>query len=507
MEPIPPGPVLKIREPGSSTVRFVSVVKGSSWVLGRGPSVSPNFIALRNNRVSTTHARIDHDKYGQTTITDLRSTNGTFREGRKLKADKPYLILAGDTIHCGRVEITYADSRCEIMELSKDKDMPIRLGVPEPWPDGVVIVYEGVSAVAYRSIAKAANLAAPVLLTGETGTGKEYGARALHEWSSRSSMPFLPLNCATFAKNLIESELFGHKRGAFTGANTAKKGLVALADGGTLFLDEIGELPFDMQAKLLRYLDCREYIPVGETKIFKSSARIVVATNKNLREMVQRGNFREDLYYRISAIPINLPPLREYGQSLPDLAVVLLREYCRGAEKRRCFTLDLLDRIQRYSWPGNFRELRNFIIWSCYAATDDTIGTTLFDAWLRLDEQRSHGGQVSNLATAPPSEIPGPIDDAQEAMMKRAIIAALRRTSTVEEAGLSIGRSRSWMQKWMPKLSIVPDNYLISRKVRAVGAHDSSVSVADIETPSLSTNVHNVFERGPKLSTNVDNDD
>lgn len=198
---------------------------------------------------------------------------------------------------------------------------------------------------------------ATVLLTGETGTGKEVFAQAIHQNSRRKEKPFVALNCSTFSREIMESELFGHAAGAFTGALKDKKGIVAEADGGTLFLDEIGELPLELQAKLLRLLETKEYFRVGDTKPLKSDFRLIAATNRYLEQESENGRFRTDLYFRLNIFEIHLPSLRERLGDVPALAHVLL------AMGNHSFTPDndYLKVLQQWHWPGNVRELKNVL--------------------------------------------------------------------------------------------------------------------------------------------------
>jgi Nif-specific regulatory protein len=197
------------------------------------------------------------------------------------------------------------------------------------------------------------------LVRGESGTGKELIANAIHYNSPRANAPFIKLNCAALPDNLLESELFGHEKGAFTGAVSQRKGRFEQAHGGTMFLDEIGEITPAFQAKLLRVLQEGEFERVGGSKTQKVDVRVVAATNRNLEEEVQKGNFREDLYYRLNVMPINMPPLRERVADIPDLAKFLINKI--GTNQGRELTIDDsgLKILMRYDWPGNVRELEN----------------------------------------------------------------------------------------------------------------------------------------------------
>jgi formate hydrogenlyase transcriptional activator len=203
---------------------------------------------------------------------------------------------------------------------------------------------------------------ATVLLSGETGTGKEVIARAIHELSPRRNRNLIKVNCAALPAGLLESELFGHERGAFTGAVTSRVGRFALADRGTLFLDEIGDMPLELQPKLLRVLQEREFEAVGSTRTTPVDVRVVVATNRDLRQMVREREFREDLYYRLNTFPISLPPLRERGADIPDLVKHFVKHFSGSVNKAiDAIPESVMIAICRHPWPGNVRELQNHV--------------------------------------------------------------------------------------------------------------------------------------------------
>jgi len=214
----------------------------------------------------------------------------------------------------------------------------------------------------YEIIEKVADTPSTVLITGESGTGKELIAAALHYNSSRKKRPFIKINCAAIPRELMESELFGHERGAFTGAIGAKPGRFELADGGTLFLDEIAEVPVDMQVKMLRAIQEAEFERVGGIHTIAVDVRLVVATNRDLQKEVEEGNFRDDLYYRLNVVPLHLPPLRERREDIPLLVKHFIDKFNlkldRSIEK---ISQDALNRVANHRWPGNIRELENVI--------------------------------------------------------------------------------------------------------------------------------------------------
>ncbi len=223
----------------------------------------------------------------------------------------------------------------------------------------------------FAMIRKVAHNRASVLITGESGTGKEVVARTIHYHGSRSANPFIPINCTAIPEGLLESELFGHVRGAFTGAHTSKQGLFEKARGGTLFLDEIGDMGLGLQSKLLRVLQDREIRPVGSTQSMKIDVRIVAATNKDLQKEMEEERFREDLFYRLNVIPIHIPPLLDRPEDLPLLVDEFVRKHADGV--RRHVTRAAMERLMQFPWKGNARELENVIERALALSNDDRI--------------------------------------------------------------------------------------------------------------------------------------
>jgi sigma-54 specific flagellar transcriptional regulator A len=233
-------------------------------------------------------------------------------------------------------------------------------------------------------IERVASSSATVLITGESGTGKELVARALHDQSDRSGGNFVPINCAAIPKDLLESELFGHRKGAFTGAMADRIGRFELAHGGTIFLDEIGDLSLDMQVKLLRVLQERTVDPVGGLKSVEVDVRVVAATHRDLEAEIEAGRFREDLYYRLNVLPLNTPALRQRTQDVPALLAHFAEHFAAKGQTPISFTADFIEALKDYAWPGNVRELSNLV---------DRFNT-LFS------------GQLLSLATVPSSLLP-----------------------------------------------------------------------------------------------------
>lgn len=232
----------------------------------------------------------------------------------------------------------------------------------------------------------------PVLLTGETGTGKEVFAQAIHGSSSRSSKSFVAINCSSFSKDLLESEMFGYKAGAFTGAAKDKKGLFEEANNGTIFLDEIGEMAFDLQAKLLRILETGEFIKIGETKPTKVNVRIIAATNRNLAKEIEENHFREDLFYRLSVFQIHLPALRERKEDIEFIARSFIEDFGTKLSKQILKVSDeFINALKQHSWKGNIRELRNVIERSLIVCDKDEL--TLLD--LPIEIQNTHFEEIA----------------------------------------------------------------------------------------------------------------
>ncbi|MGI9533523.1 MAG: sigma-54 interaction domain-containing protein, partial [Thermodesulfobacteriota bacterium] len=219
-----------------------------------------------------------------------------------------------------------------------------------------------------------ANTDATVLIRGETGTGKEIISRCIHDLSERKERSLIKVNCPAIPSSLIESELFGHEKGAFTGALIKKIGKFELANGGTIFLDELGDLPFDAQAKLLRFLQEREFERVGGNETYKVDVRVIAATNRNLEEAVKEGKFRSDLFYRLNVFPIEVPPLRERVEDIPALGNYFMNKYSKRIGKLiDCISEETIKKLMEYSWPGNIRELENIIERAVILCTEDVL--------------------------------------------------------------------------------------------------------------------------------------
>lgn len=234
---------------------------------------------------------------------------------------------------------------------------------------------------------RAADSEATVLLLGESGTGKELFARSIHRWSNRRDMPFSVINCVALTETLLENELFGHEKGAFTGADTLQKGKIEAADGGTVFLDEIGDMPIGLQAKLLRVLQDHEFPRVGGTRLVRVNIRVVAATNKDLKQAVKAGIFREDLYFRLNVVNLSLPPLRDRPEDIIPLADYFLARHVREMKRRnRKFSKSSIEIMRCYLWPGNIRELDNAIARAVVLGVEEEISADLLGLGGSKDE-------------------------------------------------------------------------------------------------------------------------
>lgn len=303
----------------------------------------------------------------------------------------------------------------------------------------------------FRLVAKCAPTSSTVLLTGESGTGKELIARAIHHNSLRKDQPFVAVDCNSLSENLLESEMFGHVKGSFTGAVASKKGLFEVADNGTLFLDEIGNLSLTTQAKLLRVIQEREFKPVGDTRTQSANFRLICATNKDLAAMVAAGTFRDDLYYRINVFPIQVPPLRERRDDIPALAFHFLKVFSDSLGKPVTeFSAGAMSAIVNHDWPGNVRELENTVQRAVILAADSVIRQAhlgdIVDSSLRLDldvpktsDELKHTKKAAR-------------EKSVESIEKSFVLAALRRNSwnvtrSAEETGMQRANFQALMKK------------------------------------------------------------
>jgi len=294
--------------------------------------------------------------------------------------------------------------------------------------------------VLFRRVQRVARTDSSVLLRGESGSGKELIARAIHALSPRRARPFRAINCATLSPTLLESELFGHKRGAFTGAVTDHQGLFAQADTGTLFLDEVGEMPLDIQARLLRVLEERTFVPVGGTRPVSVDVRVVSASNRALRRAVAEGRFRDDLRYRIRVVPLFIPPLRQRTGDVERLVWHFVRRFNQqGTGRVDGVTRAALELMRAYPWPGNVRELRNVIEYAFVVGEDAILDVDDLTPELRGEDPPDDAGPV----------LAAPLATAERERVRRALDDHAGRRAAAARA-LGISRSTLWnkMQKY-----------------------------------------------------------
>jgi PAS domain S-box-containing protein len=299
-----------------------------------------------------------------------------------------------------------------------------------------------------RQTAKVAPTDSTVLITGETGTGKELIARVVHKRSQRSEHAFISVNCAAFAPALISSELFGHEKGAFTGATQRRLGRFELADGGTIFLDEVGELPPDTQVALLRVLQEREFERVGGTQSIKVDVRVIAATNRDLIAAVSGGSFRSDLFYRLQVFPIEIPPLRERRDDIPLLVEYFIDRYARKAGKNiRHISQETLELLQSYAWPGNIRELQNVIERSVILCETETF--SIDESWLPKQPQPFLTAKPKNRI-----ELPRRLEEQEKDMIEEALKASRGRVFGPTGAAAKLGIPRSTLESKIKSLKI-----------------------------------------------------
>lgn len=326
----------------------------------------------------------------------------------------------------------------EVLERAARSLTPEDKHVPASDADGEIVGVTPVMIELYKDIARAARSDATVLIRGETGSGKELVARAIHAASARAHQPFVPVDCAAVPENLWESELFGASKGAFTSAEKDRAGIIEQARGGTVFLDEIGEIPIPFQAKLLRFLEAKEYRPVGATAPRRTGVRILTATHRPLEAMVERGEFRADLYHRLNVLHISVPALRERSQDIPLLANRFLAEANRHQEKHVWFEPDAMKALAAHEWRGNVRELKNVVERMVAMSSPGPLG-----------EAEVRRTLASGLAEQAPSSNAETLEDAE----KEHVLEALRlcggnRTLAAERLGIQRRTLYKKLERW-----------------------------------------------------------
>ena len=416
---------------------------------------SGSSVELADPEVSRRHAVIRREPDGRYVVTDLGSANGTYLNGRRLVV--PTFLHPGDVIALGSSELTFVSEEEEDTGSERTSGDSESTTVRATIEEGVLLGDSAAMLEVFDLVRKASASDLAILIEGETGTGKELVARGIHDSGRRAAAPFLAVNCAALSEALLESELFGHCRGAFTGANQDRLGLFEAAAGGTVFLDEIGEMPAGMQAKLLRTLEALEITRVGESRPRKVDFRLVSATNRDLAAESQRGSFRSDLYYRVAAFPIRLPALRDRPEDIPRIAAALLGAACRRARRRTTrIAPDAMAALARFHWPGNVRELKNEIDRAVAVAQEgEIIGLGLLSAKLTADaapevatpakdsaEPAGKPAAADGTPARPEAGDPGRLRSRTAEYERQEILAALERhggskAATARELGLT----------------------------------------------------------------------
>jgi DNA-binding NtrC family response regulator len=421
-------------------------------------AMEDNDVVLQDETVSRNHCRIfvEGDQY---LIQDLESTNGTFVNRVRIREAwlRPDVVIT-----LGKTEIRFQpfDERVRIVPSETDRY-------------GEIIGRDRKMREIYAILEKISPTDATVVVEGETGTGKDVVARTIHQQSKREGGPFMVFDCGAVPENLIESELFGHEKGSFTGAHNMRQGVFEMAHGGTVFLDELGELQLDLQPKLLRVLEQREVKRIGGTKPIKVDVRIVAATNRNLEEEVRAGRFREDLFYRLTVVRIVLPPLRDRREDVKLLAQHFLEHgnfnRAREGHKRVTqFAPGVLDRLGTYDWPGNVRELHNVIERAVSFAEQETVELADLPehmTWSRVASTgRGDVGESQTDISIPlpdfrKEELEGKFKDAKErwvAGFERDYIASLlkKNNGNISHAAREAEIDRKYFRKLMKKYGI-----------------------------------------------------
>jgi len=394
-------------------------------------------LALDDTTVSRSHCRIVFDGGGYV-LEDLDSKNGTYIETHRIKSA---YLRPGVRIGLGSSTLQFA------LEEGEEIEVFISRGDHFGELYGQSIEMKEVFGI----LQKVAPEDVTVLVTGESGTGKELASRAIHNHSKRANKPFIVFDCSAVPRELIESELFGHVKGAFTGAVQSRPGAFVSANGGTLFMDELGELPIDLQPKLLRVLETREVKPIGSNETIQIDVRIVAATNKPLEQMVREGTFRQDLYYRLAVIHVPLPPLRERASDVPFLVKLFLQQQGQDGPGY-VVSHETMEQLQKYEWPGNVRELRNYVERAKILSTGREIDSSLLPA--------NPGGLMATAASGsfaqPVIDLNVPFKLAKEQLIdqfeQEYLSAALKQNDwNITQAAQQIGIHRKSLEYLMKK--------------------------------------------------------
>jgi DNA-binding NtrC family response regulator len=408
-----------------------------------------NDLILEDRTVSRHHFEIQYTDKGYL-IVDLNSTNGTFLDGRRV--ERAYLS-AGASIRAGSAILSFAPLDEEI-DIEPDRAGQL----------GGMVGQSAKMRQIFGLIRKIAPMDVSVIIQGETGTGKELVARAIHDGSLRAKGPFLVLDCGAIPPNLIESELFGHEKGAFTGAHMSRPGAFERANGGTIFLDELGELRLDLQPKLLRVLENREVRRVGSNKVIEVDVRVIAATNRDLAKEVAAGNFREDLYFRLSVINIHLPPLRQRRDDIPHIIRTKLADpEIVSKQGRKRFAPEAMSMLMGYNWPGNVRELMNVLSHVLTFADGDEIDVAHLPPRIMGDEKEAPLPFNEHLSFKDAKE------QILESFERKYIASVLKRCGgNISRAARESGLHRKSIERLVKKYN------LDARAMKAAGIQDSA---------------------------------
>ena len=447
---------------GRDSYSTYNLPQNGTLTIGRGDT---NEVRIDDPLASRNHARLYVDLEAGMFLEDLGSVNGTRIKDQPLQRGERVAVSAGDTIMIGTsVLIIQHRSRVRAPLVRPETLRDDALLVPSGGPD---VAMQRIHLLAERAAAGPIN----VLITGETGVGKELLAETVHRLSPRKNGPYVCLNCAALAESLLENELFGHERGAFTGASQVKPGLLETAASGTLFLDEVGELPLSTQAKLLRVLETREVSRLGSLKPRRIDVRFIAATNRDLEAEVARGTFRRDLYFRLAGITLTIPPLRKRVSEIRRLAETFVHQICQemGRDEPLISSVSIA-LLEGYAWPGNIRELKNFMERAVLLCT----GRVILPVHLPAEKMREASVPVVAPAPAPAGvpettatsgETARALTPTQEEERRRIIDALAACAGNQSRAAKSLGIPR---RTFVAKL----DLYRIPRPKKDIGAEE-----------------------------------
>lgn len=444
-----PGMAFRCLNDEKLTFEYAS--QGSSKILGYPPEQIVNGYAFRqlvhdedqvNNLNVIDGLSPEHRRYDL--VYRMRAAWGEYRWVHE--QGTAIFSAAGELVAIEGLLTDITDQKVKEIELHEE-NLRLRSSIRERFRLGQLIGKSPAIQSVYERILKAASTTAAVIVHGESGTGKELAARTVHELSDRKHRPFVAVNCGAISEGLLESEFFGHFKGAFTGAHTDRAGFLKAADGGTLFLDKIGEMPLSLQVKLLRVLDGKGFIPVGGSKQCSSDFRLISATNRDLGEMVRSGRMREDFYYRINTVPIPLPPLRDRKEDLPLLIEHFVKSYSEEIDGDLQLSPKFYLTMANHSWPGNVRELQNVI--RRYL----TLKEISFNPSISLESGAEP--PLANTLAVPAQPSTRSVRSELEELERKRIVAALHEYRWhIGNTSDSLGISRRTLQRRMNKYNL-----------------------------------------------------